>query len=65
MRQSMVNKYNALVMGENGALLYDGPLTSALTDLDLLESAGLAHRHRHRHDAVSHAHLHVHDWEVK
>lgn len=55
----------ALVMGENGALLYDGPLAPALADLELLESAGLAHRHRHRHDDVSHAHLHAHDWEVK
>lgn len=45
----------ALVMNETGQLLYDGPLTAALNDLELLEAAGLAHRHRHQHDGVAHA----------
>ncbi len=53
----------ALVMGETGSLLYDGPLAPALKDLDLLHRAGLAHRHRHRHGDHDHAHLHTHDWE--
>lgn len=54
----------ALVMGETGQLLYDGPLAPALADLKLLEAAGLAHRHRHQHAGVSHAHLHSHDWDA-
>jgi len=54
----------ALVMNEQGELIFDGPLAEALGDLRLLEAAGLAHRHRHRHHGVSHAHLHVHDWEA-
>lgn len=54
----------ALVMNEQGRLLYDGPLAAALGDLELLQAAGLAHRHRHQHDGVDHAHLHTHDWEA-
>lgn len=54
----------ALVMDEQGKLLYDGPLTAAMHDLDLLQAAGLAHRHRHQHDGTNHAHLHSHDWEA-
>ncbi len=53
----------ALVLGDAGRLLYDGPLAPALADLELLQAAGLAHRHRHRHAGVAHAHLHAHDWE--
>lgn len=52
----------ALVLGPEGRLLFDGPLQAALSDLDLLERAGLAHRHAHRHAGVEHQHLHVHDW---
>ncbi len=55
----------ALVMGETGTLLYDGPLAPALGDLELLNRAGLAHRHRHRHGDHAHAHLHTHDWEAE
>jgi cobalt/nickel transport system ATP-binding protein len=51
-----------LVLDETGRLLFDGPVTDALGDLDLLERANLVHRHRHRHGTVLHAHLHVHDW---
>lgn len=54
----------ALVLGEGGQLLFDGPLRLALGDLGLLEQAGLAHRHRHRHGSQSHAHLHGHDWDT-
>jgi cobalt/nickel transport system ATP-binding protein len=53
----------ALVLGEGGRVLYDGPLRQALHDQALLESANLVHRHRHRHDGVEHAHTHTHDWE--
>jgi cobalt/nickel transport system ATP-binding protein len=53
----------ALILDEHGQLIYDGPLATALHDLDLLQAAGLAHRHRHRHGGTAHAHLHAHDWE--
>lgn len=53
----------ALILDEHGQLIFDGPLNSALHDLELLQAAGLAHRHRHRHAGQTHAHLHVHDWE--
>ena len=52
-----------LVLGEDGALRYDGPVDAALADLDLLAAANLVHRHRHRHGGIMHAHDHVHDWE--
>ena len=54
----------ALILGEDGRLLYDGPLTVALKDTDLLWQANLAHAHRHRHDdGTEHRHVHVHgDW---
>ncbi len=51
-----------LVLGKDGTLLFDGPTRMALTGLELLERAGLAHRHRHRHGAAEHSHLHGHDW---
>jgi cobalt/nickel transport system ATP-binding protein len=53
----------AIVLGENGALLFDGPVKMALSGMELLERANLAHRHRHRHGGVMHAHVHAHDWE--
>ncbi|MBZ0143534.1 MAG: energy-coupling factor ABC transporter ATP-binding protein [Rhodocyclaceae bacterium] len=53
----------AIVLGEGGRLLYDGPLQEALRDRALLEAANLVHRHRHRHDGIEHAHTHSHDWE--
>ncbi len=54
----------ALILGEDGRLLYDGPLQTALKDTDLLWQANLAHAHRHRHDdGTEHRHVHVHgDW---
>ncbi|MDT8437416.1 MAG: ABC transporter ATP-binding protein [Wenzhouxiangellaceae bacterium] len=54
----------ALVLSEQGRLLFDGPLDDALADLDLLVQANLAHRHRHRHGAdTEHSHPHGHaDW---
>lgn len=51
-----------LVLGTDGTLLFDGPTRMALTGLELLEKAGLAHRHRHRHGMAEHSHLHGHDW---
>ncbi|HMM54644.1 MAG TPA: ABC transporter ATP-binding protein [Candidatus Desulfobacillus sp.] len=54
----------AVVFGEGGRLLFDGPLHDALRDNALLEAANLAHRHRHRHGGVEHSHLHSHDWET-
>jgi len=53
----------AVVLGEGGRLLYDGPLHEALRDRALLEAANLVHRHRHRHGGIEHAHTHSHDWE--
>ena len=54
----------ALILGEDGRLLHDGPLKAALKDTDLLWRANLAHAHRHRHDdGTEHRHVHVHgDW---
>ncbi len=54
----------ALILGEDGRLLFDGPLDAALKDTDLLWQANLAHAHRHRHDdGTEHRHVHVHgDW---
>jgi hypothetical protein len=48
----------AIVLGEGGRLLYDGPLQEALRDRALLEAANLVHRHRHRHDGIEHVHTH-------
>lgn len=53
----------ALVLGEDGRVLYDGPLQAALRDRALLEAANLVHRHRHRHGGIEHVHSHGHDWE--
>lgn len=54
----------ALILGETGDLVYDGPLAAALQDTELLWRANLAHKHRHRHDdGTEHRHAHVHgDW---
>jgi len=52
-----------IVLGCGGEILFDGPVHSALSDIGLLERAGLAHRHRHRHNGELHTHVHVHDWE--
>jgi len=54
----------ALILGEDGHLLYDGPLDAALADTDLLWRANLAHAHRHIHaDGTEHHHVHAHgDW---
>lgn len=54
----------ALILGEDGHLLYDGPLATALADTDLLWRANLAHAHRHVHaDGTEHRHVHAHgDW---
>ncbi|GAB1393702.1 ABC transporter ATP-binding protein [Rhodocyclaceae bacterium] len=53
-----------LVLGQNGRLLYDGPVSAALHNLSLMEEARLAHRHKHRHDGTLHTHLHVHNWDA-
>ncbi len=54
----------ALILGEQGDLVFDGSLRRALDDTDLLWRANLAHRHEHRHaDGTEHRHVHVHrDW---
>lgn len=61
-----------LVLGPAGKLLHDGPLDTALKDLDLMVAANLAHRHRHRHryrkaggeQSHFHSHFHTHDWDA-
>ncbi|MBS1187148.1 MAG: cbiO [Burkholderiaceae bacterium] len=50
-----------LILGRGGEILFDGPVQIALSDISLLERAGLAHRHRHRHDGALHTHVHVHN----
>jgi cobalt/nickel transport system ATP-binding protein len=52
-----------VVLGQDGRILFDGPIGQALSDMALLERAGLAHRHVHHHEGVEHAHVHVHDWQ--
>ena len=51
-----------IVLGKGGGILFDGPTRMALTGMELLEKAGLAHRHKHRHGGAEHAHIHGHDW---
>lgn len=51
-----------IVLGNGGEILFDGPTRMALTGMELLERAGLAHRHKHRHGGAEHAHIHGHDW---
>lgn len=53
----------AVVLGEQGHILFDGPITNALGDMALLERAGLAHRHSHHHGGDEHVHVHTHDWK--
>ena len=53
----------AIILGQNGAVLFDGPMSAAMQDMALLEAAGLAHRHAHHHDGHEHEHVHVHDWQ--
>ncbi|MEW8509021.1 MAG: ABC transporter ATP-binding protein [Candidatus Thiodiazotropha sp.] len=52
-----------LIMDEQGSIRFDGAVTRALADMDLLQQANLVHRHHHRHESFSHSHPHVHDWE--
>ncbi|MBS1170422.1 MAG: cbiO [Burkholderiaceae bacterium] len=52
-----------IILGMRGEILFDGSVQIALSDISLLERAGLAHRHRHRHDGAFHTHVHVHDWD--
>jgi len=52
-----------IVLGQNGRVLFDGAIQTALADLALLECAGLAHRHVHHHNGVEHVHVHAHDWQ--
>ena len=54
----------AVVLGEGGRPLFDGPLHDALRDHALLEAANLMHRPRHRHAGAGHAPPHSHDGEA-
>ncbi|MEO6665861.1 MAG: ATP-binding cassette domain-containing protein [Nitrospiria bacterium] len=47
-----------LVLGEDHALLADGPAPTLLHDTDLLIRAGLLHEHVHTHSGTTHRHLH-------
>ena len=47
-----------LVLGEDHALLADGPAPALLKDTDLLIRAGLVHEHVHPHGGTTHRHLH-------
>ncbi len=54
-----------LVLGEDHALLHDGPVPTGDGHQDLLLRANLLHRHRHTHDGdpFGHSHFHAHDWD--
>jgi cobalt/nickel transport system ATP-binding protein len=52
-----------VVLGEDHAVLHDGPLEQLQGDLEVLRRANLVHRHRHRHGPHQHSHDHVHDWD--
>lgn len=50
----------ALILGEDGRLMFDGSLGGALDDTELLWRANLVHRHA---DGTGHRHVHIHrDW---
>ena len=51
----------ALIISEDHRLIYDGPVSEALRDLDLLLSANLIHAHAHTHDGLVHTHPHLHE----
>ena len=50
----------AVILSEAHRLAFDGPVETALADLDLLLENNLAHRHRHEHGGVVHEHVHGH-----
>jgi cobalt/nickel transport system ATP-binding protein len=50
----------AVVMGEDHAIVAQGPAAEILDDLDLLLRANLIHEHVHRHQEVIHSHRHFH-----
>lgn len=50
----------AVILSESHHLAYDGPVSDALADLELLLDNNLAHRHRHEHGGVVHEHVHGH-----
>ena len=51
----------ALILAEDHKLVYDGLLSDALSDLDMLLSANLIHAHTHRHEDGAHTHPHLHE----
>jgi cobalt/nickel transport system ATP-binding protein len=50
----------AVILSERHRVAFDGRVTDALADLDLLLANNLAHRHRHEHGGVVHEHVHGH-----
>lgn len=50
----------AVILSESHRLAYDGPVSGALADMELLLENNLAHRHRHEHGGVVHEHVHGH-----
>lgn len=50
----------AIILSESHQLAFDGPVSDALADLELLLENNLAHRHRHEHGGVVHEHVHGH-----
>lgn len=51
----------ALILSEEHKLVYDGPVETALSDLDMLLSVNLIHAHTHRHGIEEHLHPHMHE----
>ncbi len=50
----------AVVMGENHAILTEGPPGKILDDVELLLKANLIHEHSHEHEGFLHSHGHLH-----
>lgn len=50
----------AVILSEAHRVAFDGPVETALADMELLLENNLAHRHRHEHGGVAHEHAHGH-----
>ena len=52
----------ALILSDTHRLIYDGDITTAFEDIELMKQAKLIHKHKHKHANETHSHYHLHDW---